>query len=107
MTVKRATGLPALAKQATPNPLIIITLLGDIVSKDDADDHEDDYDDDHNYDSDDGENRQHYQVMTKVVKRSVQPEWNDKILLPVVKPDMMILFTCVDWEGGSNSHTHI
>ena len=52
-------------------------------------------------DSDDdemGENKQHFQALTSVVKGTTTPTWESKILLPAVTPDMMLLFTCIDWS---------
>lgn len=109
ITIKQATGLQGSSAKPTPDPLVIVTLLGDIVEKDEeeAGDQEgdDSGDDSDSNESDDcsGENRQHWQVLTPVAKSTISPQWDNKILLPAVSSSMMVLFTCIDWEGGSNT----
>jgi hypothetical protein len=89
ITVQSASGLTAEAAKKAINPLMMITVLGASVEDDDLAEGEEAYPE------------QITQVMTAAKKDDLNPEWNEVVTLPAVSGDMILLFTCVDFEGGS------
>ena len=88
ITVQKATNLSAgEGSKSSINPLMMITVLASGIDEEAAEAEE--YPD------------QITQVMTAAKQNDLNPEWNETVVIPAVTGEMVILFTCVDFEGGS------
>jgi hypothetical protein len=87
ITVQNAKGLEVGKDKKVLNPLMMITVLGSSVEAEDG--REDSYPE------------QITNIMTAAKTNELNPEWNEVVMLPAVTGDMVLLFTCVDFEGGS------